>query len=141
MQVENIALLNNAKDLGFVGVNMYVDDEGGIKGAPPNMRASQIAACCGKPLEVGVRPGVRGRSAIQRSLGGRSRHRHAPSRPVLWGFSGNLHFSVVIGPGVSLQLQLSLRSAQPGVSAWRFQALKSSPEFSSGHITLGMNEV
>eukprot|EP00873_Tetraselmis_striata_P044497 jgi/Tetstr1/464761/TSEL_009508.t1 len=50
--VENIALLNNAKDIGFVGVNMYVDDEGSIKGVPPNMRASQIAACCGKPLEV-----------------------------------------------------------------------------------------
>eukprot|EP00192_Tetraselmis_astigmatica_P013841 CAMPEP_0117673432 /NCGR_PEP_ID=MMETSP0804-20121206/14473_1 /TAXON_ID=1074897 /ORGANISM="Tetraselmis astigmatica, Strain CCMP880" /LENGTH=306 /DNA_ID=CAMNT_0005482177 /DNA_START=18 /DNA_END=934 /DNA_ORIENTATION=- len=50
--VENIALLNNAKDLGFVGVNMYVDDEGAIKNVPFNPRASDIATCCGKPLQV-----------------------------------------------------------------------------------------
>lgn len=36
-----------------VGVNMYVDDEGSIRGLPRNLRASEIAACCGKPLEVG----------------------------------------------------------------------------------------
>lgn len=51
-EVENIALLNNAKDVGFVGVNMYVDDEGAIKDAAFNRRASDIAACCGKPLQV-----------------------------------------------------------------------------------------
>ena len=51
-QVENIGLLNNAKDLGFVGVNMYVDDEGSIKGATFNPRASEIATCCGKPMQV-----------------------------------------------------------------------------------------
>lgn len=50
--VENICLLSNAKDNGFVGVNMYVDDEGSIKGLPRNLRASDIAHCCGKPLEV-----------------------------------------------------------------------------------------
>jgi len=30
-----------------------VDDEGSIKGLPRNLRASDIAHCCGKPLEVG----------------------------------------------------------------------------------------
>ena len=53
MQVENVALLANAKDTGFVGVNLYCDDEAGIMGAQANLRASDIATCCGKPLEVG----------------------------------------------------------------------------------------
>lgn len=30
-----------------------MDDEGSIKGLPRNLRASEIAHCCGKPLEVG----------------------------------------------------------------------------------------
>jgi hypothetical protein len=50
--VENISLLSNARDNGFVGVNLYADDEGAIRGLPRNMRASEIAHCCGKPLEV-----------------------------------------------------------------------------------------
>lgn len=50
--VENISLLSHARDNGFVGVNMYVDDEGSIRGLPRNMRASEIAHCCGKPLDV-----------------------------------------------------------------------------------------
>lgn len=29
-----------------------MDDEGSIKGLPRNLRASDIAHCCGKPLEV-----------------------------------------------------------------------------------------
>lgn len=53
MQVENIALLSNAPQYGFVGVNMYVDDEGSIKELPVNLRASDIANCCAKPMEVG----------------------------------------------------------------------------------------
>ena len=53
MQVENVALLANAKDTGFVGINLYCDDEAGIMGAQANLRASDIATCCGKPLEVG----------------------------------------------------------------------------------------
>ena len=53
MQVENVALLANAKDTGFVGINLYCDDEAGIMGAQANLRASDIANCCGKPLEVG----------------------------------------------------------------------------------------
>ncbi len=51
-QVENIALLANAPEHGFVGVNMYVDDAGSIKQLPLNMRASDIAVCAGKPMEV-----------------------------------------------------------------------------------------
>ena len=51
--VENIALLSNASDNGFVGVNLYVDDSGRSKGLPFNVRASDIGTTCGKPLEVG----------------------------------------------------------------------------------------
>lgn len=50
--VENISLLSNAKDNNFIGVNMYVDDEGAIRNAPRNLRASEIAHCCGQPLDV-----------------------------------------------------------------------------------------
>ena len=50
--VENIALLSHSRDFGFIGVNLYVDDEGSIKGAPRNVRASEIAHCCGKPIDV-----------------------------------------------------------------------------------------
>jgi tetratricopeptide (TPR) repeat protein len=50
--VENIALLPSSKAGGFVGVNMYADDEGSLRGAERNVRASEIAACCGHPLEV-----------------------------------------------------------------------------------------
>ena len=52
--VENIGLLSNAPDNGFVGVNMYVDDSGRSKGLPFNIRASDIGTTCGKPLEVGA---------------------------------------------------------------------------------------
>lgn len=50
--VENIALLGNAKSNGFVGVNLYVDDEGAIKDLALNPRATEIACCCGKRIEV-----------------------------------------------------------------------------------------
>ena len=63
--VENISLLSNARDNGFVGVNMYVDDEGAIKGLPTNMRASEIAHCCGRPLDVSVGGGLVGTSASE----------------------------------------------------------------------------
>ncbi len=52
-----MALLSNARDNGFVGVNMYVDDEGSIKGLPRNLRATEIAHCCGRPIEVRRGPG------------------------------------------------------------------------------------
>ncbi len=35
-------------------VRRYVDDEGSIKDLPMNLRASDIANCCGKPTEVGL---------------------------------------------------------------------------------------
>lgn len=31
---------------------MYVDDEGSVRDAPRNFRASEIAHCCGRPLDV-----------------------------------------------------------------------------------------
>ena len=53
-QVENIALLANAPDNQFVGVNMYCADDAGSYNAPTNMRASQISQRCGKPLDVSL---------------------------------------------------------------------------------------
>jgi tetratricopeptide (TPR) repeat protein len=50
--LENVALLSNAADNGFVGVNLYADDEGQALGLPRNRRACEIAACAGKPLDV-----------------------------------------------------------------------------------------
>ena len=50
--VENIALLSNSRDNGFIGVNMYCDDEASFIDAPLNPRASEIAYCCGKELQV-----------------------------------------------------------------------------------------
>ena len=50
--VENISLLSNSRDNGFEGVNMYVDDEGSIRDAPRNLRATEIAHCCGKQIDV-----------------------------------------------------------------------------------------
>ncbi len=50
--VENIALLSNSRDNGFIGVNMYCDDEASFIDAPLNPRASEIAFCCGKQMQV-----------------------------------------------------------------------------------------
>lgn len=50
--VETISLLYNSRDNGFVGVNMYVDDAGSVRGAERNVRASELAHCCGQPLDV-----------------------------------------------------------------------------------------
>jgi tetratricopeptide (TPR) repeat protein len=50
--VENISLLSNSRDYGFIGVNMYVDDEGSVRGCARNIRATEIAHCCDKPIEV-----------------------------------------------------------------------------------------
>ena len=70
-QVENISLLGTARDNGFVGVNMYVDDEGSIRGLPRNLRASEVAHCCGRPLEVWARRyGMGGLRACRRGVGG-----------------------------------------------------------------------
>ena len=50
--VESIALLSHAPDTKFVGINMYVDDAGSLRGAARNLRATEIAHCCGQPIEV-----------------------------------------------------------------------------------------
>lgn len=52
LQVESIPLLPNSAENGFVGVNMYCDDEAVLKALPVNLRASDVASCCGKPLSV-----------------------------------------------------------------------------------------
>ena len=49
-----MALLGNAPDNAFEGINLYCADDAGSWGAPSNLRASQIAACCGKPLDVSL---------------------------------------------------------------------------------------
>eukprot|EP00798_Chlamydomonas_sp_ICE-L_P025326 gene25322-10981_t len=50
--VENIGLLPNSVANGFIGVNMYCDDQAQLKELPVNPRASQVAVCCGKLIEV-----------------------------------------------------------------------------------------
>lgn len=50
--VESVALLVNNASSGYVGVNLYCDDQAQIKELPPNPRASQIASCCGHPTDV-----------------------------------------------------------------------------------------
>jgi hypothetical protein len=52
MQVENVALLANSRDVGHVGVNLYCDDQAIAKQLPLNPRACQIAECCGKMVQV-----------------------------------------------------------------------------------------
>ena len=51
-QVENVSLLANAVDNQFVGINLYCADDASFYGAPTNLRASDIASCCGKATEV-----------------------------------------------------------------------------------------
>lgn len=41
--VETVALLPHMRDTGFVGVSLYVDDQGMLKDLPHNPRAGQIA--------------------------------------------------------------------------------------------------
>lgn len=50
--VEHTSLLSNSKDNGFIGINLYTDDEASFSGASINHRASEIASCCGMPLQV-----------------------------------------------------------------------------------------
>ena len=50
--VESHALLGNSRNNGFIGVNLYTDDEAAFVDAPLNQRAAAIAACCGRPLQV-----------------------------------------------------------------------------------------
>lgn len=50
--VESVPLLTNSKANGFVGVNLYCDDTGSIKQLPINVRATDMARCCGHAIEV-----------------------------------------------------------------------------------------
>uniref|UniRef100_A0A7R9VTC5 Uncharacterized protein n=1 Tax=Chlamydomonas euryale TaxID=1486919 RepID=A0A7R9VTC5_9CHLO len=50
--VENVMLLPNNQETGYAGVNLYCDDQAQFKQLELNPRASQIAMCAGKPLEV-----------------------------------------------------------------------------------------
>ena len=50
--VESIALLSNSRDNGFTGVNLYCDDEASFVDAPPNPRATEVAFCCGRQMQV-----------------------------------------------------------------------------------------
>lgn len=50
--VENISLLANHRDVGYVGINMYADDQAQAKQLPFNPRATGIAECCGKLIQV-----------------------------------------------------------------------------------------
>lgn len=52
-QVETVPLLVNNAASGYVGVNLYCDDQAQVKELPVNVRASQIADCCGRPMQVG----------------------------------------------------------------------------------------
>ncbi|GFR48092.1 hypothetical protein Agub_g9779, partial [Astrephomene gubernaculifera] len=50
--VETLPLLVNNPASGYMGVNMYCDDQAQIKELTYNARASQIADCCGRPMQV-----------------------------------------------------------------------------------------
>ena len=50
--VDIIQLLPATKASNYIGVNMYVDDKGVSKGAPPNRRASGVCTQCGIVNEV-----------------------------------------------------------------------------------------
>ena len=50
--MESIALLSNSRDNGFTGVNLYCDDEASFVDAPPNPRATEVAFCCEKQMQV-----------------------------------------------------------------------------------------
>lgn len=50
--VESHALLGNSRNNGFIGVNLYTDDEASFVDAPLNQRAAAISECCGRPMQV-----------------------------------------------------------------------------------------
>eukprot|EP01024_Parvocaulis_polyphysoides_P031106 TRINITY_DN28197_c1_g1_i1.p1 TRINITY_DN28197_c1_g1~~TRINITY_DN28197_c1_g1_i1.p1 ORF type:complete len:301 (-),score=45.16 TRINITY_DN28197_c1_g1_i1:233-1135(-) len=50
--VESVNLLSNTPSNKFIGINMYVDDEGLIKGLPLNVRATSLAQTCGLAIHV-----------------------------------------------------------------------------------------
>ncbi|GLI64556.1 hypothetical protein VaNZ11_007876 [Volvox africanus] len=50
--VETVPLLVNCRDSGYVGVNLYCDDQAQFKDLRANPRATQIADCCGRPVQI-----------------------------------------------------------------------------------------
>jgi len=54
--VESVPLLVNNKANDYIGVNLYVDDTGSIKGLPINVRASAVCRTCGHIVEVCPHP-------------------------------------------------------------------------------------
>ena len=93
--VESVPLLTNSKANGFVGVNLYCDDTGQIKQLPVNVRATDMARCCGHAIEVrrakgsanamsGWHVSVPARSALQHSKVCWSKGRQARGTSGLW---------------------------------------------------------
>jgi hypothetical protein len=54
---ESVALLTNTRETGYLGVNLYCDDSGVLKGLPTNVRASQFAQTVGECRRAGGRWG------------------------------------------------------------------------------------
>lgn len=50
--VDIIPIYPSRPDNNFVGINMYCDDKGVVKGLPVNVRASDIVRVCGKAMQV-----------------------------------------------------------------------------------------
>ena len=50
--VEHVILVGQRPENGWIGVTMYVDDAGGISGAIENVRATELARCCGVDVRV-----------------------------------------------------------------------------------------
>ncbi|PNH06035.1 hypothetical protein TSOC_007639, partial [Tetrabaena socialis] len=50
--VETLPMLVNNASSGYVAVNLYCDDQAQIKELPGNVRASQIADCCGRTMQI-----------------------------------------------------------------------------------------
>jgi len=50
--VDTVPLIYNTKDVGFVSVTMYVDDQGASKELPMNRRATAITQQCHQPVQV-----------------------------------------------------------------------------------------
>jgi len=50
--VDCVPLQNNKKSTGFIGLMMYVDDQGKAKNLPVNERATRVCIECGVPTQV-----------------------------------------------------------------------------------------
>lgn len=50
--IDCVPLQNNKKSTGYIGLMMYVDDQGKAKGLPVNERATKVCIECGIPTQV-----------------------------------------------------------------------------------------